>query len=67
LSKLDLVEADCPAGVMDSLLWRNAVRILDGRRAGWITRRNEVAPRTDVATWPGTRRCGFRLNERGFD
>jgi hypothetical protein len=66
LSKLDLVEADCPADVMDRLLWRNALRILDGRRAGWIGRRNEVTPGVHVAIWPGTRR-GFRLNERGFD
>jgi hypothetical protein len=28
LSKLDLVETDCPADVVDRLLWRNAQRIL---------------------------------------
>ena len=28
MSKLDLVETDCPSDVVDRLLWRNAQRIL---------------------------------------
>ncbi len=28
MSRVDLVEADCPADVVDRLLWRNAQRIL---------------------------------------
>ncbi len=51
MSKLDLVEADCPADVMDRLLWRNAQRILERHvvrldgTCQWCGRRSPCSPR----------------------
>jgi hypothetical protein len=51
LSKADLVEIDCPADVVDRLLWRNAQRILERHvirldgMCQWCGRRGPCSPR----------------------
>jgi hypothetical protein len=51
LSRLDLVEKECPMDVVDRLLWRNAQRILDRHAARldgscqWCGRGSPCSPR----------------------